>query len=167
MAREDDIDPAGAVPVLKGLAQALAQTVRRRAEACIAKAADADSIDQAMRTVTLIARAATTIHALQAAEDKAAARALDAKVGRMAAAMRARTPTPDEGDETDMHERDARLDTAEGVAEIYQDARRGVERVFRHLEQKRGHPHSGDVPGGVGGFEKLDHQGERPATPAH
>jgi hypothetical protein len=167
MAKEDDIDLAGAAPVLKGLAQALARVVRQRADRFIAGAAEAEAIEQTMRTVAAIARAASTVQALQAAEDKAAARALDAKVQRMTATLRAAPPTLDEGDETDMHERDARLDTPEGVVEIYQDAHRGVERVFRHLELKRGHLHPGDAAGGVGGGAKLDHQGERPATPAH
>jgi hypothetical protein len=164
MAREDEINPAGAAP-LKGLSQALAAMLRQRADDFIAK--DEGPIDQTMRATAAIARAALAVHALQAAEDKAAARALDAKARRVAAAVRAGAPTFDEGDETDMNEPDPRLGTAEGVAEIYEDARRGVERVFRHLEIKRGNQDAGGAPDGAGPVQKLDHQGGRGAAAAH
>jgi hypothetical protein len=145
MAREDDIDSRSAASALKGLAQKLAAVTNRCADAFIDKADQAadpgEAVEQTMRAVAAIARAALAVHALQAAEDKADERATAARAARAAAAVRtagrAWPPTLDEGDETDMNDKDPRLDTAEGVAEIRRDAGRGLECFLHRLETKR------------------------------
>lgn len=137
MTREDDIQPAGAArtlkgPTLKGLADELAVEVRNTAAAFLAKAAHTRDvgasddariadIDKTMRTIAAIARAGAAVQRLQAAEDQAEARA----VSRCAEQAKARVhalnrihhqPNHPEGDETDMHEPDPRLEDPKRMA---------------------------------------------------
>jgi hypothetical protein len=178
MARKDDIDPAapaapaGAARALRGLANRLAAVVNHHAdrfidEALPAAPGPAPDLHKTLRTVALIARAAVSLHQLQAAEDKAEDRALDRQGERAKAAVRTLTPINPEGDETDMNDRDPRLDTPEGVAEIYEGARTGVERLFRGLEIKRADRDPTDGDGSVGAVPKLAAELPRPPAPAH
>ncbi len=123
--------------MLKGLATDLAVAVRARTEVFLTEAADLKAIDGDLRTIALIARSAIAVQGLQAAEHKADARALQAAAKRAMARVNAQNPNPDEGDETDMNERDPRLDDPEAMAEVSEEIGRRVERLAQFLEQKR------------------------------
>jgi len=173
MARKDDIETAplsGAARTLRGLADQLAGYVRAQVEAFIDKDRGPEDLDKTMRTVALIARAALGVHQMQAAEDKAADRALEARAERAYANQRAGRSHPDEDEETDMNERDPRLDSADGVAEIYEEARQCVAGVFERLELKRAdQPAAGrSGPGGkgLGAEPDLVREGAPGSTPA-
>ena len=89
MARKEDIQASGAAKILSGLARDLAAAVRDRADAFLSEASDPKAIDRELRTINHIARAASSVQTLQAAEDKADARAQEAKAQRALARVRA------------------------------------------------------------------------------
>jgi len=135
--------------VLKGLAGLMAEALRKKIEAELKKGDETDALETARR-MAVLARAAVAVQQMQAAEDRAVQRAEDRAAHRAAALARAKFHHPeDEGDDTDMHERDPRLDTPEGVAEIHQAAERGLDRLLRSLEAKRarGRDDGGRSPG--------------------
>ncbi len=127
MAQIDQIEPPGAAKVLKGLAGELALTLRARAAAFMAEAADPKALDRDMRALALIARAAISVQGMQAAEDKADARALEAAGKRALARVHAQNRNPDEGDETDMNEPDPRLKDPKLMAEADKELARRLD----------------------------------------
>jgi len=175
MARKDDIEtpapPGDAAAILKGLAGELAEAVRVRAAAFLSEATSHQTVDREMRSLALIARAAIAAHALQAAEEKVEERAFEARAKRRDAVFRAGRPGPETDsktdEETDMNERDPRLDTPEGVAEVYEGARKGVDRLLRELEVKHADRNAVDGAGGVGAGFKLAAELAPAPAPAH
>jgi hypothetical protein len=132
----------------------MAEMLRKKIEAELDKADETDALETARR-MAVLARAAVAIQQMQAAEDRAVQRAEDRAAHRAAALARAKFHTAtDEGDDTDMHERDPRLETPEGVAEIYEAAERGLDRLIRSLDTKR-EVRAGDGGRGVGLRDQL------------
>jgi hypothetical protein len=143
MARKDDIPPPpppeGAAAILKGLAADLAAAVRARAETFLAEPVDAAKIERDIRVITLLARAGNAVQAMQAAEDRADARAVEARAQRALASVRALNPHSDARDETDMNETDPRLEDPKLMAEADKELERRLDALALEIKAENLH----------------------------
>jgi len=141
MARKDDIDPApppgDAAAILKGLAAELATALRLRADAFLKDKAETAGLERDLRVITLLARTGSAVQAMQAAEDKADARTLEAAAQRALAGVRALGPHRNEDEETDMNEPDPRLEDPKLMAEADKALARRLDAFALEIKAER------------------------------
>jgi hypothetical protein len=166
MPGKDDIEPPAAAQALKGLAARLADRVTACADTLTAEPIDRNAIDRTLRTLALIARAASAVHGLQAAEDRADARTTKARADRAAARVLALNPNPAVGDETDMNEQDPRLDDPKLMAEADKELERRLDALALEIKAQS-LPRNPARPPAPCGARQLDDAKPPPSAPAH